>query len=80
MAMKGLYLPASAPWASDLKSELLRFPTGVHDDQVDALGLIGQLLDHVFVPRKPELEPKPPPRRDWFDDEDDDPAMNWRVA
>jgi hypothetical protein len=29
-------------------SELLAFPTARHDDQVDALGLIGQLLDKMI--------------------------------
>lgn len=47
MAMEGLYLPANAPWLADFEAELLRFPAGRHDDQVDALGLIGQLLDHL---------------------------------
>src|SRR6478672_3972766 len=34
MAMKGLYMPANAPWRAELEGELLRFPAGVHDDQV----------------------------------------------
>jgi len=41
----GLYVPAKASWLSDLKAELLAFPTGRHDDIVDALGLAGQLVD-----------------------------------
>jgi hypothetical protein len=28
-------------------SELMNFPAGKHDDQVDALGLIGQVLDRM---------------------------------
>jgi predicted phage terminase large subunit-like protein len=32
-------LPASAPWLADLKRELLAFPEGPNDDQVDALSL-----------------------------------------
>ena len=28
-------LPRSAPWLDELKSELLQFPHGQHDDQVD---------------------------------------------
>jgi predicted phage terminase large subunit-like protein len=46
MALQGLYVPHEAPWYADFRSELLSFPAGKHDDQVDALGLIGQLLDH----------------------------------
>lgn len=30
-------LPASAPWLDDFQAELLAFPNGSHDDQVDAL-------------------------------------------
>ena len=36
-----------ASWLSDFRSELLGFPAGKHDDIVDALGLIGQLLDYM---------------------------------
>ncbi len=45
MAMNGLYVQENEPWFADLRSELLSFPAGKHDDQVDALGLVGQLLD-----------------------------------
>ncbi len=48
MALEGLYLPAGRPWVADLRSELLSFPAGKHDDQVDALGLVGQLLDRMI--------------------------------
>jgi predicted phage terminase large subunit-like protein len=41
----GLYVPAKASWLSDVKSELLAFPTGRNDDIVDALALCGQLID-----------------------------------
>ena len=48
MALHGLYVPQSASWVAELRSELLSFPAGKHDDQMDALGLIGQLLDYDF--------------------------------
>ena len=32
---------------ADLEIELLNFPAGKHDDIVDALGLVGQLLDYM---------------------------------
>jgi hypothetical protein len=61
MALEGLYLPSGASWVSALRSELLSFPAGKHDDQVDALGLIGQLLDIIQPgqhPAKPEIKPQ----------------------
>jgi hypothetical protein len=35
-------------------SELLSFPASKHDDQVDALGLVGQLLDRMVKGKKPQ--------------------------
>lgn len=48
-AIDGIYIPANSPWWPDLRSELLTFPAGKHDDQVDALGLVGQLLDKMIT-------------------------------
>jgi hypothetical protein len=47
MAVRGLYLPAQAPWLADFVSELLSFPAGKHDDMVDCCGLLGQLLGNL---------------------------------
>jgi predicted phage terminase large subunit-like protein len=63
MALDGLYVPHTAGWYPDFRSELLSFPAGKHDDQVDAMGLIGQLLDTIMTgnakpgpqaPKKPD--------------------------
>ncbi len=62
MALEGLYCPINASWYADLRSELLSFPAGKHDDQVDALGLVGQLLDKMMSgnhPEKPEAVKNP---------------------
>jgi predicted phage terminase large subunit-like protein len=59
MALEGLYIPTNAPWFSEFKSELLSFPAGKHDDQVDALGLIGQLVDLMLPGQKPKPMPNP---------------------
>jgi len=59
MAMNGLYVPANAPWLAELRSELLHFPAGKHDDQVDALGLVGQLLDKMVSGTRPKAGDKP---------------------
>src|SRR4051812_19852584 len=53
------YVPQSAPWLPVLRSELLSFNAGKHEDIVDALGLIGQLLDTISKGRTPEKPEKP---------------------
>lgn len=49
-------LPENAPWLSDFVEELLRFPHGAKDDQVDALAWLGQMMNDVNyrAPRKPK--------------------------
>ena len=37
-----------APWYDDLEHEMLRFPKGTHDDQVDGLSYIGLMLDKLI--------------------------------
>jgi predicted phage terminase large subunit-like protein len=54
MALAGLYVKQDAPFLSDLISEMMSFPVGVHDDQVDALGLAGQLMDRMSTGPKPK--------------------------
>jgi predicted phage terminase large subunit-like protein len=78
MALDGLYVPGAADWYPAFRSELLSFPAGKHDDQVDALGLVGQLLDQMLAGHRPTQAEKP--KRDrWdraFDEEDD---LNWKT-
>src|SRR5215831_2549196 len=59
MALEGLYVTEHAPFYPSFRGELLSFPAGAHDDQVDALGLIGQLLDTMLVGAKPSAPPPP---------------------
>ena len=62
MELQGLYVPAAAKWLPDLRAELTAFPEGKHDDQVDALGLVGQLMDRYvpgYIPKKPDNEKWP---------------------
>ena len=59
MALEGLYVPTTASWYSGFRSELLSFPAGKHDDQVDALGLVGQLIDQMLPGQKPKEPNKP---------------------
>lgn len=67
IATRGLYIQKDKPWATDLISEMMSFPVGVHDDQVDALGLIGQLIDRMFSGKAaPEADATPKPRPGQF--------------
>jgi predicted phage terminase large subunit-like protein len=82
MALDGLHYLASAPWRAEFEAELMNFPAGKHDDQVDALGLIGQLLDIMTAGSKPAA---PEPRRDSWDiaferATDNVDYEGWRVA
>src|SRR5690606_16545040 len=59
-------MPREAPWIASLTAELLTFPNGVHDDQVDALAWIGQMLS-IFTPAALEKEEKKPSWKDKLD-------------
>lgn len=76
MAMDGLYVAADAPFLAEFRRELLTFPAGVHDDQVDALGLVGQLLDEMFAPRDPEKD-KPKVNTDYAQHHNTAEAEDW---
>lgn len=82
MALNGLYLPADAPWRADFEAELMSFPAGKHDDQVDALGLLGQLLDKMSAGERPKAPAKP--RDSWADSfnrsRGGDDVEAWRIA
>jgi len=78
MALDGLYVPTNAPWFSAFRGELLSFPTGRHDDQVDALGLVGQLLDRMAGGEKPR--PQHPPKRDRYERRNRAEEINWKVV
>jgi predicted phage terminase large subunit-like protein len=77
MALEGLYLPAGAPWLADFRAELLSFPVGRHDDQVDAIGLVGQLLDKMVPPTRPK-QAIGPVRDRW--DRDVRAGVNWKTV
>ena len=81
MAVDGLWIPEDAPWAADFEAELLSFPAGKHDDQVDAIGLIGQLLDKMAPAAR--TKPEGPPRDSWdlsFGRKRDSGGTSWKVA
>ena len=43
-----MLLPERAPWLQDFQTEILQFPHGRHDDQVDSLS---QFLSWVSRPK-----------------------------
>ena len=69
------------PWTEPLRSELLGFPAGRHDDQVDALGLVRQLLDSMVYGEAPR--PQKPVVRDRYarGDEvrEEEEGLSWRT-
>lgn len=48
---------------AQLVAEMMRFPNGVHDDGVDAMAWLGQILALMVRPR----EQAPPPKKSWRD-------------
>ena len=54
---------SGAPWYDSLKQEMLRFPAGVNDDQVDSLAWVAQMV----VGREPPHKPKAPEMKSWKD-------------
>lgn len=64
MFMRGDVRILRAPWNGTLIKELLEFPSGDHDDQVDALGLIGRRFALLSSPAKaqPVVEDRRPLR------------------
>lgn len=47
-------------WRHALEAEMLSFPAGKHDDQVDCMSLFGRMLDKMYPPK---AAPKPLPVR-----------------
>lgn len=77
MALEGLYVPVNAPWFADFRSELLSFPAGKHDDQVDAIGLIGQLLETITGGEHP-VKKTVNPMDDYIEIDPDDDDDEWK--
>lgn len=80
-SMGKVYLPHNAPWVADLMSELLTFPAGKHDDQIDSLGLIGRMLDTMVGGRAPKSAPKPEDRWSaaWARRKNENNSSSWKA-
>lgn len=72
MAHGSLYVPEYQPWYKALVTELLTFDRGINDDQVDALGLVGQLLDMTITGERKVKEPVKNPLDAYKHHEDDE--------
>ena len=77
MSLKGLRISKYSQWAEPFINELLSFPAGKHDDQVDALGLMGQLLDKVYTSPIEHRNTQPAKPFDSYMTRDDD--QSWRL-
>lgn len=51
--------PETCQWSMELMQEMLRFPSGVHDDQVDAVAWIGVMINEMITYIPPAIERKP---------------------
>jgi predicted phage terminase large subunit-like protein len=52
-----VHLPTNAPWLGDFLTELLSFPNGRHDDQVDSVSQFLRWLQNAYFNRVPIVEP-----------------------
>ena len=60
MASGRVLFPKNAPWLAALVDELMVFPKGKHDDQVDTLGLVGRMLAGLRPGETPAVKPTDP--------------------
>ena len=58
-----VWFPEKAPWYQALKTELLQFPAGKHDDQVDSLAWVVRLILRKHPPKLKQ----PAPVKSWKD-------------
>lgn len=57
MSCRRVFWPATS-WAEAVKAQLLKFPGGKHDDDVDACGLFGRYISDVWAANRPNDPPK----------------------
>jgi len=78
-AMGKVYIPNKSPWVEAFTSELLVFPAGKHDDQVDTFGLIGRMLDELVSGKVPKAN-KAKARDDYKRKSSISNERSWRSA
>lgn len=60
MAAGKVWLPRGAPWIDEFIRELLSFPAGKNDDQVDTLSLLGRMLGEMVAAPRPRVDREDP--------------------
>jgi len=55
MQMGKVYFPANRPWVSQIEQEMLRFPSGQHDDIVDAMAWLARMALTITPPQPPKM-------------------------
>ena len=51
-----VFFPKDAVFTGPLVAELLRFPNGIHDDQVDALAWVGLMMTEFATYQAPVIK------------------------
>jgi predicted phage terminase large subunit-like protein len=83
MASQGSVWIPEGPEGDDVIDQYTKFPTGKHDDEVDAASLIGRALADAHPAVLPMKEAKPVERDRWdraFNGNDESVEGSWRVA
>lgn len=78
MSMGKVYLPSRAPWLSDVLANLMTFPVGKNDDDVDVFSLFGRMLDKMRGARPVAGGLRPVTHRDYGGHTE--PTADWKVA
>lgn len=65
-----VYHREGAPWLTELEDELLSFPRGKHDDQVDTLSIAGEVV-HVIAQAQDDAEGTKIDKQRLFDRDED---------
>lgn len=76
MAMGKVFFPRNAAYLHDLITEMMRFPEGKHDDQVDVLSLVGLGLGSIYTPPAPQAVQAKAASDYGINDDDEDNAWS----
>ena len=79
MASGKVFFRSDMTWLAGLYGEMLTFPAGKHDDQVDALALLGRLLVEMVGKRLVNDENKSKDRWDKAFDKQSDESDSWKT-